>query len=80
MRGEKEARERREELFRLLAESEDTEALTATLIRRMVARAEAEEPEWGALLRAAAIPRRLDEGVVGALRGALDDVQGNQAA
>ncbi|MFB0534798.1 MAG: tetratricopeptide repeat protein, partial [Anaerolineae bacterium] len=42
--------------------------------------AEAEEPEWGALLRAAAIPRRLDEGVVGALRGALDDVQGNQAA
>jgi len=67
--SEKEARGKREELFRLLAEAEDTEALTATLVRRMVARAEEQEPEWGALLRAVAIPRWLDEGVMGVLPG-----------
>lgn len=78
--SEKETRERREELFRLLAKAEDTEALTATLIRRIVAQAEEQEPEWGGLLRAAAIPRRLDAAVIGVLRDAPDDEAGNQAA
>ena len=50
------------------------------MTRRLVQRAEEQEPEWSALLRAAAIPRRLDEGVVGALRGVPDDAGGNRAA
>ena len=72
--------EGREELFRLLAETEDAEALTEALVRRIVAEAEEREPEWGALLRAAAIPRRLDAAVVGVLRDAPDDEAGNRAA
>ena len=69
-----------EEMLRLVQSGLPPDQLRTEVTRRLVQRAEAEEPEWGALLRAAAIPRRLDEGVVGALRGALDDAQGNQAA
>ncbi|MBC8450272.1 MAG: tetratricopeptide repeat protein [Chloroflexi bacterium] len=50
------------------------------MTERLVQRVEEEEPQWGALLRAAAIPRRLDTAVVGVLRGAPDDDAGNQAA
>jgi len=69
-----------EEMLRLVQSGLPPDQLRTEVTRRLVQRAEAEEPEWGALLRAAAIPRRLDEGVVGVLRGAPDDADGNRAA
>jgi len=68
------------EMLQLVQSGLPPDQLRAEVTRRLVQRAEAEEAEWGALLRAAAIPRRLDEGVVGMLRGAPDDAQGNQTA
>jgi tetratricopeptide (TPR) repeat protein len=69
-----------EEMLRLVQSGLPPGQLRAEVTRRLVQRTEAEEPEWGALLRAAAIPRRLDEGVVGVLCGAPDDAEGNQTA
>ncbi len=69
-----------EEMLRLVQSGLPPDQLRAEVTRRLVQRTEAEEPEWGALLRAAAIPRRLDQAVVGVLRGAPDDADGNQTA
>ena len=69
-----------EELLRLVQSGLPQEELRAEITRRWVRQAEEQEPAWGALLRAAAIPRRLDEATIGVLRGAPEDEAGNQAA
>ncbi len=71
---------RDDELLRLVTSDLPLDELAAEVTRLVVQQAEEQEPEWGGLLRAAAIPRRLDAAVIGVLRDAPDDEAGNQAA
>lgn len=69
-----------DELLRLVQSGLPPDELEAQVLRLLVKGFEEKDPTFGALLRAAAVPRRLDTATVGLLRGTPDDEPGNRTA